>query len=731
MTNPAPNPFWQMPPLPQPPDDPTFRLLNGRVGWNAAELDGVAISDDRLGLLVLPGSGRLLTEPSGSFGGLVLPGNAALAPDGSIYLLDVQAGQVRRFDPCDCRFNPLPCLGGLGTGPRQVKDPRGIGICLGNLFLCDSGNHRLLVFARFRLALRGIWAPPSSAGFINPWQPTGIAFDRRRRVYVTDPANGCIHRFLPSGTWERSFPGFGDVRWIAIDLCDRIYTVSQGETFARISGKDGEPIGTASRPEEIADRFPSLNFKVDAFGNLDLSGLCQTTDSTGFFAPDGTSLDSLPPNPPVLFSTTGTYLSEALDSRFYRCQWHRILLHGRLPLKTAIRVSTFTSELQLPLSQIQNLPPEAWQTNQTVTAISGEWESLIFSGPGRYLWLRLQLAGNGSATPVIESIRLEYPRISLRRYLPAVFAEDPGGTNFTDRFLSIFDTSLRSIERKIDNEAAYFDPLSAPAVANKTTGIDFLSWLASWVGVTLDRQMPVAQRRQILKQSGQFLCIRGTRFSLWKQLLLMLGMDADSVCCAHDQPQTTCCPRPLNCAPPAKPSCSWEPPPLILEHYQLRRWLFLGQGRLGDASLLWGSRIVNRSQLGANAQAGVSQLLTTPDPFHDPFLKFSNRFTVFVPSSTGKSDQKRRSLINLLEGEKPAHTQYQIEYVSPRMRIGFQSMIGLDAVIARYPSGFKVGQKLGQDSVIGSSHTQDGPSWTIGRNSLIGGGAKLDESRER
>jgi hypothetical protein len=170
---------------------------------------------------------------------------------------------------------------------------------------------------------------------------------------------------------------------------------------------------------------------------------------------------------------------------------------------------------------------------------------------------------------------------------------------------------------------------------------------------------------------------------------------------------------------------------LILEHYQLRRWLFLGQGRLGDASLLWGSRIVNRSQLGANAQAGVSQLLTTPDPFRDPFLKFSNRFTVFVPSSTGKSDQKRRSLINLLEGEKPAHTQYQIEYVSPRMRIGFQSMIGLDAVIARYPSGFKVGQKLGQDSVIGSSHTQDGPSWTIGRSSLIGGGAKLDESRER
>lgn len=726
MTNATPNPFWQMPPVPRPPDDPTFWLLNGRVGWNAAELDGVAISDDHLGLLILPGSGRLLTEPSGSFGGLVLPGNAALAPDGSIYLVDAQAGQVRRFDPCDCRFNTLPCLGGLGTGPRQVNHPHGIGICLGNLFLCDSGNHRLLVFARFGLVLRGIWTPSSSGGLVNPWQPNGVAFDHRRRVFVTDPANGCIHRFLPSGEWDKAFPGFGDVRWIAIDTCGRIYTVSQGEAFVRISDTDGKPIGTASRPEEIADRFPPLGFKVDAFGDLDLSSLCQTAGSTSFFAPNGTSLDSLPPDPPVMFSTTGTYLSEALDSQFYRCQWHRILLRGRPPLKTAIRVSTFTSELQQPLSQIQNLPAEAWQTNQTLTAISGEWESLIFSGPGRYLWLRLQLAGNGSATPAIESIRLEYPRISLRRYLPAIFAEDPGGTNFTDRFLSIFDTSLRSLERKIDNEASYFDPLSAPAVANKTAGIDFLSWLASWVGVNLDRQMPVAQRRQILKQSGQFLSIRGTRFSLWKQLLLILGMDPNSVCCADDQPQTTCCPRPLNCALPVKPVCNWEPPPLILEHYQLRRWLFLGQGHLGDASLLWGSRIVNRSQLGANAQAGVSQLLTTPDPFRDPFLKFSNQFTVFVPASMGKSTQKRRSLINLLEGEKPAHTQYQIEYVSPRMRIGFQSMIGLDAVVARYPSGFKVGQKLGQDSVIGGSHTQGGSSWSIGRSSLIGGGAKLD-----
>jgi hypothetical protein len=163
-----PNSFWQLPPVPQPPHDPTFLLLNGRVGWRAAELDDVAIADDSLGLLIVPGSGRLLTEPSGSFGGIVPPANVAVSADGSVYLLDRAAVQLRRFDPCDCQFNTVPCLGGPGAGHRQLQDPHGIGICSGNLFICDTGNHRLVVFAMFGWALRDLWAPPASAGLTNP-----------------------------------------------------------------------------------------------------------------------------------------------------------------------------------------------------------------------------------------------------------------------------------------------------------------------------------------------------------------------------------------------------------------------------------------------------------------------------------------------------------------------------------------------------------------------------------
>ena len=141
--------------------------------------------------------------------------------------------------------------------------------------------------------------------------------------------------------------------------------------------------------------------------------------------------------------------------------------------------------------------------------------------------------------------------------------------------------------------------------------------------------------------------------------------------------------------------------------------------------MLWGTRIVNRTQLSTNAQAGVTRLLTTPDPLHDPFLVYSNKFTVFVPACFGAEEQKKRTLLNLLEAEKPAHTQYHVEYVEPRMRIGFQAMIGLDSVVGRYPSGFIFGQKLGGASVLSGVPLQGGPSYEIGRSSRVGAN-KLD-----
>ncbi|MDD5320322.1 MAG: phage tail protein [Methylococcales bacterium] len=761
-----------LPPIPQPPHDPTSWLLNGRTGWRDSKLtqqiEKTAVTNN-LKLALLPESGRSLTEASGSFGGLTVPANVALGPDGSIYLLDSKSLELKRFDPCECMFKTVPCFGGEGGGARQFRKPHGIGICSGNLYVCDTGindsgelvpcddenqtrkkrnddricheNHRLSVFSLNGFMLRGHWRPPPDAKLAEPWKPYDIAFDGRGRVFVSDIANGCIHRFSPAGRWETCLSGFGkNVTYLAIDCRDRLYAVIDDVTpIVRVMDTDGTEIEIAERPEALAPEFPSLPFAVDAAGNLHLGRLCAETEAEivncatqkkrptperGIFDLNGDLvMTNTVFSSPTVYYKQGFYYSQALDSQLYRCQWHRIILRGEMPPGAHVVVLTYTAEALLPDDQVQNLSDLAWETKQIANEMEGgEWDCLVRSGGGRYLWLRLEFRGNGKVTPILESIVAEFPRISLRRYLPAVFGMEPVSADLTDRFLSLFDTSFRRIEKTIDTQARYFDPLSTPAERDPKTGVDFLSWLASWIGLTLDRHWPEAKRRQFLKRAGKLYDLRGTRQGLWQQLLLLLDMEADQNCCPGDQLKTRCRPKPANCAPDVKLPCAWQPPPLILEHYCLRRWLFLGSGRLGDQAVLWGKRIVNRSQLGEGAQVGHTQLKTIQDPYRDPFHVYAHKFTVFVPARYRCSDQQRKALENLLKAESPAHTLYNIEYVEPRFRIGFQSLIGFDSVIGRLPQGVTLNETpLGSASVLGAPpHKQGGPSLEIGKEARIG-----------
>ena len=708
----------------------------------SALLDNVEITPDCCTLSLRPASGssRSLAESSGSFGGITLPANVATGPDGSLYLLDTSAAELKRFDACECKWKTVPCFGGKGKGPRQLANAKSIAICSGNLFVADTGNHRLAVFSVHGFILRSFWSPPSSADLANEWEPNAIAFDGKGRAFVTDSANGCVHRFASYGRWETCLAGFGKVTSIAVDCHDRVYAVVEGEAGVRVFDAEGAKLGNVSRVDEIASRFPRLPFAIDAQGNLHLGELCpeppaESCDSPkrpsphGVFDLAGNVVTAVSSAAGPLYEKAGTYLSDALDSALYKCQWHRVILRGKVPGGTKLRVSTYTAETLLTTEQLLDLPQDAWQTKQLAQKFDdGEWDCLITSGEGRYLWLKLDFKSSGAQTPTIESVRIEFPRISLQRYLPAVFGEDPAGSSFTDRFLSIFDTTLRQIESTIDNQARYFDPLSTPAEIDPKTGVDFLSWLASWIGLTLDRQWPEAKRRQLLKSAARLYHLRGTRTGLWRQLLLYLGMTPDTICCEGDQAQERCTPRPSNCEPKEDQPCAWQPPPLILEHYQLRRWLFVGEGRLGSQAVLWGKRIVGRSQLDAGAQVSNTKLITTKDPYRDPFHVYAHKFSVFIPVCFEKSDRLRRSLENLLESERPAHTEVQMIFVGPRFRIGFQSMIGLDSVVGRYPEGVILGgTPLGAASVLTASPEKQGaPTFEVGRRSRVGLTTKLE-----
>lgn len=756
-------PTWHVPPVPAPPHDPSSLLLAGslgpqpRGGWRAADgkagLDGVEIATGTPALVLepTPDATRRLTEPSGSFGGLRMPLNAALGPAGDVYLLDPQSAQLKRFDPRACRFESVPCFlrresprdpCATGPGPRRVpldllSEPHGIAICGGDVYIADSGHARVLRYSMNGFLARGaLHLPRSEASRV--WYPFALAFDGHGRLYVSDPRNACIDVFNPQGQWRAFFPtpASGSPTALAIDCRDRLYAVlSTGEPSLG-SQNDGFgarwrwPAGAAApiavvveketfQPADLrasqAREFRAPPMPIDARGHLHLT--CAEADGSNEALFDARGI-RLRPEARVreeVYVRSGTYRSRALDSQIEGCQWHRIELRGALPEGCAVRVRTLSAQIELDESELADLSEQAWGEGSKATALDrdGRWDCLVQSPPGRFLWLRLDFSGQGHATPALEAVLAEFPRISLRRYLPAVFGAEPASADFTDRFTAIFDTTLRSIERRLDRLAALFDPLSAPAEHKAGGPPDFLSWIASWIGLALARDWDEERRRHYIKEAARLYCLRGTPSGLWRQLLLFLGFD--KIGCSAIRPQRRCIALPLNCGPELQKS-ETAPPPLILEHFKLRRWLHAGRGRLGDDSMLWGQKIVNRSQLSAGAQVGATKLDSTPDPLHDPFLAYAHRFSVFVPARVRENESERRALEQLLARETPAHALCDLRYVEPRFLVGVQATIGLDSVVARTPKDVHLGNNsLGQGTVLSSPPARrGGPKLRVG-----------------
>jgi phage tail-like protein len=712
----------------QPPHDPRSLPLNQRVGWRLAALDNMEVDAcGHLALSLQPASRRSLHEASGAMAGLQLPKYLAYTPDCGVLLLDREHSLLKKFDPCDCRFLSVPCTGGSGSGTRQFDQPQAIAICGDNLLVADSGNHRLLVYSLLGFLVRGIWSPPAHA-ISQPWMPVDVAVSQDRKVLVADPNNGCVHMFNFAGRWLKKISGLGALHALAVDRQNRLYVI--GDPLLPVTVYDlhsGERLGEAEDINTLADHFDAATIAVDTLGSFDLGWLCALYNGRPAQGAEALWFDAAGENiaqpslPAKKYHSQGTAWSQPLDSRLYRCQWDRLAMQLHVPRGTRVKISSFSAETELTTKQIQALDDDQWLTRQWIfpeenSTNSIDWDCLLSSAPGRLLWLKIQLSSDALSTPTICNMQVDFPRISLARYLPAVFSAEPRSADFTDRFLAVFDRGFRQMEQRIDSMAALFDPLSAPAAAGTK---DFLSWLASWIGVSLDRQLPLATRRRLVKNAAHLYRCRGTLGGLRHMLDLYLGFSS-----RHCASQPDC--RPCS----VKPAYQWQPPQLILEHFVLRRWLFVGYGKLGEQARLWGQKIVNRSQLSGeqtdgNAQLGVTRLNTRQDPLRDPFHVYAHKFSLFLPAWVGRLATYRRTIDRLVNAEKPAHSQSQIVYVEPRFRIGIQSMIGFDAVIGCYPRGITLDSSLlGKASVLSEQDNTD-TGLRVGDKATIGSTTRL------
>jgi phage tail-like protein len=99
--------------------------------------------------------------------------------------------------------------------------------------------------------------------------------------------------------------------------------------------------------------------------------------------------------------------------------------------------------------------------------------------------------------------------------LPGVFVDD----DFTQRFVSAFDTVLAPVFATLDCLDAYLDPAVTPD--------DFLTWLAGWVALELAEDWPEPRRRELVRHAIALHRWRGTRRGLVEHVRLVTGGEVE------------------------------------------------------------------------------------------------------------------------------------------------------------------------------------------------------------
>jgi phage tail-like protein len=290
---------------------------------------------------------------------------------------------------------------------------------------------------------------------------------------------------------------------------------------------------------------------------------------------------------------------------------------------------------------------------------------------GRFLHVRVELTGDGRATPELASLRLYSNRRAYAGlYLPELYREDTFGPDadeagaatqpdFLDRFLGLFESVLTPLEDRIAGAWLLTHP--------RTTSDDALDWLASWVGFVFAADLPVARRRAMLEEAWPLYQRRGTFAGLRRALELASGGGIDR--------------RDI----------------VVVEDFRLRRTFATILGAdltdpddpLTPGLSAGGNSIVGDTLiLGAEERRGFLALFDADQVAGDRaidelFEKLAHRVTVLVHQEVEPHDLGLiRQVIAL---EAPAHVEVKVVTATDRFRVAVSSLVGVDTYLGPRP----------------------------------------------
>jgi phage tail-like protein len=648
--------------------------------------------------------------------GMRCPSGVASDGCGHVLVVDAGNGGVFRIDIAtlaagsdikNCRaIEHIDGVGGPGMAPRALNAARGIAALRGGGFvIADTGNARVQCFAAAPHALTQIWqdlsglrgdgAEPTTLE--HPWS---VAVDHCGGLFVVDRGHRAVRHIDPRAHTlaDIGAGALADPTRVAVSAAGIVAVADQslqavllfrpGATaaFTQVKPAGQVPMSIAFGPDGtlyvgdavgllhvfVPDATPPQAYTFVGSGDSRVTGrivdLAWAGDD-GLLAlieqdDDERSRALWRIWPDGGFVSKGSFTTQALDSDIDVCQWHRILLtadfiggHGATaivgaaqPGVASIAIETYTSGDLAATAQLLAASAVPWRLNPP--SGDADPDCLVQNEPGRYLWLRVTLGGNGAISPRVARARLFFPRRSYLQHLPVIYQDDQQSRRFLERFLSIFQTEFDDIDQRIDRLWLLLDPTSTEPA--------FLQWLAGWVGLVIDPGWAPDVLRQRIRDAYARHLVRGTPKGIEQAINDYLELPAQAK---------------------------------VLEHFRLRDWatvspsaepdderqFWTGVAALDGTRRLWSRSFYKRLQLDVFSQIGAFRLVSRPEPAVEPFDWGAHRFTVFFPADPNDADATSRRVAAVVEREKPAHTEAELCAVFPRMRVGRQAMVGVDS----------------------------------------------------
>lgn len=650
------------------------------------------------------------------------------APD--VRPADVPA-PVELFEP-----EPRPPLGDfspMGPPSGPLKDPRGLAVDGDDrLFVAEYGAGVIRVYDLWsRRMLRSVPTPPGTRPLdlatdghfvwaalegspmllrltaregpeMDALPPEALAPDR-----LAISPSGQMAVLLGAGTEDALIvlvsrphvpieaPGAMDLEWQSDDTL----------VAARAPGQDFPRWKVA--PEAIERLLPLVARGYDG------GGIVRTPDGRiGYWGDKGFRSAAVAR---VRYAQRGRVVTWRLDAGDYQAAWGRIFLDACIPAGTAVRVATLTTDESFDEPALERTPPGNLTTvvvrrpdlsppmpPVSLFPVEPEWHPLhrresgrelawvqpepgdafvtyeapVMAGPGRYLWVALELTGNSRVSPRIRSLRAEVPGHDLLRRLPKTFSRQEPDAAFLRRYLALFDGLLNELEARAAFREVLLDPYATPD--------DMLPWLAGLLGMALDERWPVERRRDLISWTAWLFRFRGTVMGLRKFLELYLGEA-----------------------------------PIILEQYRLRG---MGGAVLGGSGAAFSSAVLGGGFRVGGAIGEPGSMPLDGTTLEDAFALHAHRFTVLVRSTL--TEEQEAVVNDILELHRPAHTLVTVCTVGAGMRVGRGLHLEISSTVGR-TGGFSTLQlgaaALGRGAILGRPEMAVVPEVSrLGRGSRVG-----------